>query len=285
MIIRKSKRRKFTSLSNQLLQNHSLSFATRGLLAYLLSKPDDWECRITDIEREGNIGTTARRTMMIEAEKAGYLTFERTRNERGQFFSAYTVFEEPVAESERTFSWKSNEKPDLDEPATENPPPENPPLDDRGDIVNTDLQNTELQNTEREREEETALVSFVEAENTNQPFAPNDDFIPAPFPQWSVAERFILKACGLWDELANQEKPVVETNWKTKQSVTIAGRFVAPRLDVEKRIGGTPKLFREFWHDKLKRDVSPRPDYVVEQWEAYDRWLIENHETHRRSVA
>lgn len=135
-----------------------------------------------------------------------------------------------------------------------------------------------------EREQETARVSFVEAENTNQPFAPNDDFVPAPLPQWSVAERFILKACELWDELANQEKPVVETNWKTKQSVKVAGKFVAPRLDVEKKIGGTPKLFREFWHDKLKRDVSPRPDYVVEQWDAYDRWLIENHETHRRAA-
>ena len=151
MIIRKSKRRRFTSLSNQLLQDHNLSFAVRGLLAYLLSKPDDWECRITDIEREGNIGTTARRTMMIEAEKAGYLTFERTRNERGQFFSAYTVFEEPVEESKRTFSWKSNESSDLDEPATDDPPPENPRADDIGDIVNTEVQKTDLQKTERER--------------------------------------------------------------------------------------------------------------------------------------
>lgn len=193
MIIRKSKRRKFTSLSNQLLQDHSLSFATRGLLAYLLSKPDDWECRITDIEREGNIGTTARRTMMIEAEKAGYLTFERTRNERGQFFSAYTVFEEPVAESERTFSWKSNEKPDLDEPATENPPPENPPPDGIGDIVKTEVQNTDLQKTEREREPLSLAEDSADTSNLFDTIKQVTGFQPVDLDGerklWTVAEK------------------------------------------------------------------------------------------------
>jgi len=139
-----------------------------------------------------------------------------------------------------------------------------------------------IEPSEREREQ-NPLVSFVEAKPANQPFSPNDDFtdIP-PQPQWSTAERFVLKACELWDELANQEKPVVETNWKTKQSVQVAGRFITPRLSVENRIGGTPKLFQTFWRDTLNRTISPRPDYVVEQWEAYDRWLIDNHEPHRR---
>lgn len=133
-----------------------------------------------------------------------------------------------------------------------------------------------------------SLVSSVDEKpkNTETPFSPNDDFSQtAPTQQWTVAERFILKACNLWDELANSEKPVVETNWKTKQAVQAAGKFVALRLNVEKQIGGTPKMFLEFWHDTLKRIISPRPDYVIEQWEAYDRWLIENHETHRRVAA
>lgn len=124
-------------------------------------------------------------------------------------------------------------------------------------------------------------VSFVK-DNHNQPFSPNDDFDTPPPVEWTIAERFVLKACDLWDALTNQEKPIVETNCRTKQAVQIAGKYVMPRLSVENRIGGTPKLFREFWHDKLKRDVAPRPDYLVEQWEAYDRWLIENYETHRR---
>lgn len=151
-------------------------------------------------------------------------------------------------------------------------------------------------NQERERDERTesaskpklALVSSV-GENphlADQPFSPNDDFSqPAPKQEWSIAERFVLKACSLWDDLADQEKPVVETNWKTKQAVQSAGKYVAARLNVKQRIGGTPKMFLEFWHDTLKRSIAPRPEYVVEQWEAYDRWLVENYETHRRIAA
>jgi hypothetical protein len=133
-----------------------------------------------------------------------------------------------------------------------------------------------------------ALVSSVEENPTSAepPFSPNDDFSqPVPKQEWTIAERFVLKACYLWDDRMNQESPAVEANWKTKQAVRTAGSFVAARLDVAKRIGGTPTMFLEFWHDTLKRSVAPRPDYVVEQWAAYDRWLIENHETHRRSVA
>jgi len=132
-----------------------------------------------------------------------------------------------------------------------------------------------------------ALVSSVsEPTPPDQPFSPNDDFRGAlPAREWTIAERFVLKSCGLWDDLNNCEKPIVETNWKTKQAVVSAGRFIAPRLDVKARIGGTPKLFLEYWHDEIKRTATPRPEYVVEQWEAYDRWLINNYETHRRLAA
>lgn len=139
----------------------------------------------------------------------------------------------------------------------------------------------EYKEENKEKREKRSHVQLVK-DNHNQPFSPNDDFDTPLSVEWTIAERFVLKACDLWDSLADQEKPIVEANWRTKQSVQTAGKYVMPRLSVENRIGGTPKLFREFWHDKLKREAAPRPDYLVEQWEAYDRWLIENYETHRR---
>lgn len=162
-----------------------------------------------------------------------------------------------------------------------------------GSVVYTKNTNEEYKRERDARETESspapklALVSSVsEPTPPDQPFSPNDDFCGAlPAKEWTIAERFVLKSCGLWDDLNNCEKPIVETNWKTKQAVVSAGRFVAPRLDVKARIGGTPKLFLEYWHDEIKRTVTPRPDYVVEQWEAYDRWLINNYETHRRLAA
>ena len=173
-----------------------------------------------------------------------------------------------------------------------------PSLVSRGEAIGfhgeTNTKTSSETTTERDERPESAskpklaLVSSV-GENphfADQPFSPNDDFSQAaPRQEWTVGERFVLKACGLWDDLANQEKPIVETSWKTKQAVQSAGKYVAARLNVKQRIGGTPKMFLEFWHDELKRLVTPRPDYVVEQWEAYDRWLIANYETHRRIAA
>lgn len=108
-IVKKKSRQRFCAISNELLQDASISFGARGLLAYLLSKPDDWQCTMADIEREGGIKETARRALMIEAERAGYLTFER-RREHGRFVSCYDVHEEPVPEAQRTQSWEMGKK-------------------------------------------------------------------------------------------------------------------------------------------------------------------------------
>lgn len=132
-----------------------MPFEVRGLLGYLLSKPDDWECRMSDIEREGGIKSTARRTMMKAAEVAGYLTFERTRNGKGQFESAYTVHEEPVPIDERTESWRVATQPDADEPPPDDPGVDNPQMDKPqadgiGDIEKKEVQQkTDLQKTEK----------------------------------------------------------------------------------------------------------------------------------------
>lgn len=72
------------------------------MLGYLLSKPANWEIQSADIEREGEIGSDARRTLMKEAEIAGYLTFHTERNSRGQTTSYYELHEIPVAEQDRT---------------------------------------------------------------------------------------------------------------------------------------------------------------------------------------
>lgn len=133
-----------------------------------------------------------------------------------------------------------------------------------------------------EREETAPSLEIVKA--TSSAIAstlPNDDFSQDVLPpeDWTVGERFVLKACDLW------EKPILETDWRVKHAVKLNGKWVDERLDVPKRIGGSPVLFREFWFEELKRVGNPRPDWISEHWGAYDRWLIENHETHRQGRA
>lgn len=161
--VRKAKRSRFTSLSNGLLQDSKLSFSCRGMMAYLLSKPTDWEARPEDIEREGGIGRDARRAIMREAEAAGYLTFHTSRKSNGQFENWYDAHEEPVPENERTASWetgKSKTQPGTEnpqavkaEPGTGLPPPVEPPAGEPTPgqpvpLIKKEVQSTELQNTE-----------------------------------------------------------------------------------------------------------------------------------------
>lgn len=107
-IIKRAKRDKnYCVLPNTFLQDSTISFECRGLIAYLLSHTEDWVCRSGDLEREGKIGRDARRTIMKEAEKAGYLTFHTERLKNGQFNTWYDAHEEPVSIEERTTSWET----------------------------------------------------------------------------------------------------------------------------------------------------------------------------------
>lgn len=155
-IIRTVRARSFTAIPNHLAQDNTLSFEARGLLLYLLSKPDDWECRISDIEREGNMGKEKRRRIMIEAERAGYITFAQGRDSQGRFQSAYSVYESPVPESERTQSWLVPEREsgatDDGISAAENTAGGKPAPGKPGDLIKTDLQKTDLQKKEIQKD-------------------------------------------------------------------------------------------------------------------------------------
>jgi len=96
-VIRIAKRTSYTVIARTALQDNRLSFAARGLLAYLLSKPDDWSVQIADIQRAGDIGRDKAYALLGELRKAGYVVGrQRYRLPGGQWgYTPYYVFEEP----------------------------------------------------------------------------------------------------------------------------------------------------------------------------------------------
>lgn len=52
-------------------QDSLLSFGARGVLAYLLSKSENWKVRLGDLRREGGIGRDAVRSLLRELEQGG----------------------------------------------------------------------------------------------------------------------------------------------------------------------------------------------------------------------
>lgn len=87
----------FTILSNAVLNDDRLSFRARGVLIWLLSKPDDWRTRSDSIAAQSpKEGRDAIRSALRELAELGYLVREKFQNELGQWCTVQTIYEEPV---------------------------------------------------------------------------------------------------------------------------------------------------------------------------------------------
>ncbi len=96
-IIRTRKNRDYFTAANQPFNDRRLSWRARGLMGYLLSKPDDWEVRVPDLIRQGDVGRDAMTNMLRELERFGYLVRTKTQDEHGRWQWLSEVYEIPVA--------------------------------------------------------------------------------------------------------------------------------------------------------------------------------------------
>jgi len=80
---------KFAIIRNEVLQDERLSFRARGVLASILSRPDNWRCSAWDLATEGREGRRAILTALTELEDYGYL-------QRVKWSTATYVYDMPV---------------------------------------------------------------------------------------------------------------------------------------------------------------------------------------------
>lgn len=94
-IIRGPREHGFTILPNAALEDARLSWRARGVLAYLLSRPDGWTTSAERLTPLGTEGRDAIRTSLRELEAAGYLTRTRTADAAGKWSTSVTVTDHP----------------------------------------------------------------------------------------------------------------------------------------------------------------------------------------------
>ena len=94
-VIRVIKNKNYTTISNQLFKNKVISLNAKGLMAYLLSLPSDWNLSINGIVACSKEGRRAIGNTIKELISAGYI--ERTQvRDKGKFVGYdYFVFEQP----------------------------------------------------------------------------------------------------------------------------------------------------------------------------------------------
>ena len=101
MILRIQKRENpYAQIDNRVLNDSRLSWKARGILAYLLSKPDNWKIVIEDLISQSPDGRDAIRSGMRELTKAGYLELVTNRDESGKMQGKeYVLHETPQSPS------------------------------------------------------------------------------------------------------------------------------------------------------------------------------------------
>lgn len=144
MSIRRGPRpeQRFYTVDKSLSENERLSWGARGLLIFLLGKPDNWEISVTHLIKqtanaEGkSSGRDAVRMILKELERVGYLVADHARNSTGKFSGmAYTVYEQPITPQTEN---PSPDAPQTDYPSPAKPAPANHPLTSTDKTTSTD---------------------------------------------------------------------------------------------------------------------------------------------------
>lgn len=99
-IIRKTRTTNYSMIYNVGLKDPKLSAKAKGLLAYMLTLPDDWKFYQEELEKHFTDGTQSIRTALNELIKHGYLVKKTIRDATGKFTGTdWIVYDNPLTEN------------------------------------------------------------------------------------------------------------------------------------------------------------------------------------------
>ncbi|GAQ18000.1 DNA-binding protein [Oceanobacillus picturae] len=126
-VVRVKKNSNFVVMDKTALNDKSLTWKAKGIMAFMLSKPDDWVFYLDEIAKNSADGMASFRSGFNELKKAGYVKRVQKRDENGKFIWETIVYEIPLT----------------DFPQVENPHVENPHMENRN-LLNNDLTKNDL---------------------------------------------------------------------------------------------------------------------------------------------
>ena len=114
-IVRVPKVNNYTIMSNHHLIDTELSFNAKGLMSYMLSRPDNWDFTIEGLAHQNKEGADAIARIIRELEERGYIIRCRVRNQAGKFTDMeYKILEFPLkkaaAERKETDQYTGGQK-------------------------------------------------------------------------------------------------------------------------------------------------------------------------------
>ncbi|ERM91922.1 hypothetical protein O163_08215 [Caldanaerobacter subterraneus subsp. yonseiensis KB-1] len=85
----------FTQISNDIINDKRLGLKEKAIIAYMLSKPDDWKFTITSIMEETGESRHIIVNVLQQLELYGYIIPKKTKNHLNQTIKQYIVKENP----------------------------------------------------------------------------------------------------------------------------------------------------------------------------------------------
>lgn len=130
--ISKDKDNPYVMIDRRPIENAELSWGAKGVLSYLLSRPDNWTVRLQDLINRSNDGRHKIRGYIRELVLAGHIVRKEERDPKTKRFVQYTleVYELPTVS-----------KPLTNLPQAEKPQAENRTLNDTDSVNDTDSTN------------------------------------------------------------------------------------------------------------------------------------------------
>lgn len=149
-IIRVKKKDNFVVLDKAFLNNTELSWKAKGILAFMLSKPDNWIFYLEEVMKHSTDGKDSFRAGINELKNYGYMQRIRTRNSKGHIDWETVVYERPHTDKPQV------DNPPMDKPQVEKPCMGNPQLlstdSTKNDITKNDSTNKESPSISKVRE-------------------------------------------------------------------------------------------------------------------------------------
>lgn len=148
---RRRKENNFVMIQNSMFEDNRLSWKAKGLLGYMLSRPDNWIIRTSDLIKRSTDGERAVKSAIKELKETGYLVIHKLKNNKGQFIGADWVYDDVP------FSCQTESA--ILQPV-ENARVENAEVENSTNINNTDFNNTNLKknnNTKRTKNKRKAI--------------------------------------------------------------------------------------------------------------------------------
>lgn len=87
----------FVTVHKNFIHDNNLTFKAKGILLYLLSRPDDWQIYESEILKHTKDGKDSLKSGIKELEEVGYVARTRKRNDKGHLNGyEYLVYEYPI---------------------------------------------------------------------------------------------------------------------------------------------------------------------------------------------